>query len=186
MGLGALTLALIGFVPPAEATGTAVCTISGTITFSHSELTSTNGQWAIDPAVISCQGLYNGYERIMGPGKFAGSGTYTAFPSGSGTCLHSVGKGTVQYGFPTTDYDIRLVEPNDYTLVGAGAFSSPSLKGTFELPPPYDGDCVTKPVTTALFVAQASLVRFYPGGGGRPDPPRDPPDRYQPEKPRPF
>jgi hypothetical protein len=35
---------------------------------------------------------------------------------------------------------------------------------------------VTKPVTTALFVAQASLLRFYP-----PDP-----DRYVPEKPRPL
>jgi hypothetical protein len=27
---------------------------------------------------------------------------------------------------------------------------------------PYDGNCVTKPVTKALFVAQAVLTRFYP------------------------
>jgi len=171
VGLGILSL--VGLIPaePAEATGTAACAISGTITFSHSELTTTNGFWTIGPALISCQGPYNGYERITGPGTFAGSGTYTAFPSGSGACLHSVGKGRIQYGFPTTDYDIRLDEPNDYTLVGAGVLSSPSLKGTFEVTPPYDGDCVTKPVTAATFVAQASLVRFYPGGGGRPDPP---------------
>ncbi len=175
VGLG--TLALAGSViPPAGATGTAVCMISGTITFSDSALTTTDGVWTIGPAMINCQGPYNGYERITGPGRFAGSGTYTAFPRGSGTCLHSVGSGTVEYGFPTTAYDIRLVEPQNYTLVGAGAFTTPSLKGSFEVTPPYDGDCVTKPVTTALFVAQASLLRFYP-----PDP-----DRYKPEKPRPI
>jgi hypothetical protein len=174
VGLGALTL--VGFIPPAEATGTAACVISGTITFSHSALTTTDGFWTIGPAVINCQGPYNGYERITGPGRFAGSGTYTAFPYGSGTCLHSIGKGTVEYGFPTTAYDIRLVEPTSYTLAGAGTLSSPSLKGSFEVTPPYDGDCVTKPVTTALFVAQGWLLRFYP-----PDP-----DRYKPEKPRPF
>ena len=174
--MGPVVLTLVGWVPAAEATGTAVCTISGTITFSDSELTSTTGSWAIGPAVINCQGPYNGYERITGPGRFAGAGTYEAFPPATGTCLHSIGSGTVDYGFPTTAYDIRLVEPNTYALAGAGVFSTPSLKGTFEVTPPYDGDCVTKPVTTALFVAQASLLRFYP-----PDP-----DRYKPKKPRPF
>ena len=174
--MGLMVLALVGSVPPAVATGTAVCTISGTITFSHSELTTTEGFWTIGPAVINCQGPYNGYERITGPGQFAGAGSYTAFPYGSGTCLHSIGKGTVEYGFPTTAYDIRLVEPQNYTLAGAGTFTTPSLKGTFEVAPPYDGDCVTKPVTSALFVAEASLLRFFP-----PDP-----DRYKPEKPRPF
>lgn len=174
--MGLMVLALVGSVPPAEATGTAVCTISGTITFSPSELTTTDGFWTIGPALINCQGPYNGYERITGPGNFAGTGTYTALPDGSGTCLHSVGKGTVEYGFPTTASDIRLVEPNDYTLVGAGVFTTPSLRGTFEVAPPYDGDCVTKPVTKALFVAQASLLRFNP-----PDP-----GRYIPGKPRPL
>lgn len=171
LALGPLTL--LGFSPPAVATGAGICTISGTIRFAQSELAATEGQWSIGPAVISCQGLYNGYERILGPGDFAGAGTYTAFPDGSGACLHSVGSGTVEYGFPTTAYDIRLVEPQNYTLVGVGAFTTPSLRGTFEVTPPYEGDCVTKPVTQALFVAQASLVRFYP------------PDRYPPEKPRP-
>jgi hypothetical protein len=171
--IGLAVLALVGWVPSVEATGTAVCTISGTITFSNSGMNATDGSWAIGPAVINCQGPYNGYERIIGPGSFAGAGTYRAFPGGTGTCLHSVGSGTVEYGFPTTASDIRLVEPHNYTLAGAGAFTTPSLKGTFEVTPPYDGDCVTKPVTTALFVAQASLLRFYP-----PDP-----DRYIPERP---
>jgi hypothetical protein len=174
--MGLVVMALVGWVPPAEATGTAVCTISGTITFSHSELTSTAGTWTIGPAMINCQGPYNGYERVTGPGRFAGAGTYRAFPDGTGTCLHSLGTGTVQYGFPTTAYDIRLVEPGEYALAGAGAFTSPSLKATFEVAPPYDGDCVTTPVTSALFVAEAWLLRFYP-----PDP-----DRYKPGKPRPF
>jgi hypothetical protein len=174
--LGLVLLIQSGWLQPAAATGTAACTISGTITFTHSDLTSTDGSWAIGPAVINCQGPYNGYERIIGPGQFAGAGTYTAFPPGTGTCLHSVGSGTVEYGFPTTAYDIRLVEPHNYTLAGAGVFTTPSLKGTFQVTPPYDGDCVTKPVTTALFVAQASLLRFYP-----PDP-----NRYIPEKPRPL
>lgn len=140
--LGLVVLTQSAWLQPAEATGTAVCTISGTITFTHS--------------------------------GFAGSGTYQAFPPGTGTCLHSVASGTVEYGFPTTAYDIRLVEPHSYALAAAGVFTTPSLKGTFQVSPPCDGDCVTKPVPTALFVAQASLLRFYP-----PDP-----DRYIPEKPR--
>ena len=70
--MGLVVLALVGWVPSVEATGTAVCTISGTITFSHSELTSPDGSWAIGPAIINCQGPYNGYERIIGPGSFAG------------------------------------------------------------------------------------------------------------------
>lgn len=174
IGLGILPL--IGLVPAAQATGAALCTISGTITFSHSELTTTGGAWTIGPAVISCHGLYNGYERIMGPGTFDGAGSYSAFPDGSGTCLHSVGSGTVRYGFPTTAYDIRLVEPQDYTMAGAGAFTTPSLRGTFQVTPPYDGDCLTKPVTSALFLAQATLVRFYPPNPNRyiPKPPKRP------------
>ena len=174
--MGLVLLTRLSVLQPAEATGTAACTISGTITFTHSELTSTEGSWAISPAVISCQGPYNGYERVTGPGQFAGAGTYQAFPAGTGTCLHSIGSGTVEYGFPTTAYDIRLVEPHSYALAGAGAFTTPSLKGTFQVLPPYDGDCLTKPVTTALFVAEASLLRFNP-----PDP-----NRYIPEKPRPH
>jgi hypothetical protein len=170
----ALTLAvpLVGFVPAADATGAAGCTITGTITFVHSANSTTEGVWTIAPAVISCQGLFNGYERILGPGGFSGTGSYTALPGGSGTCLRNVGSGTVDYTFPTTASDVHLVEPNDYTLTGIGTFTSPSLKGSFQVTPPFEGDCVTKPITRALFLAETTLVRFVP-----PDP-----KRYVPPK----
>ena len=172
LAIGLACLPLVGLVPPAHATGAAGCTISGTITFTHAPNSVTQGVWSIAPAVISCQGLFNGYERILGPGGFSGSGSYTALPGGSGTCLRNVGSGTVDYTFPTTASDVHLVEPNDYTLAGVGTFTSPSLKGTFEITPPYEGDCVTKPITKALFLAEATLIRFVP-----PDP-----NRYLPPK----
>ncbi|MEW6473582.1 MAG: hypothetical protein AB1679_15045 [Actinomycetota bacterium] len=165
-------LPLVGLVPAADATGAAACTITGTITFLHAGNPATQGTWTIDPAVINCQGLFNGYERIVGPGRFSGTGSYTALPGGSGSCLRNVGSGTVDYTFPTTGADVHLVEPNDYTLAGIGAFTTPSLRGTFEITPPYEGDCVTKPITKALFLAEAMLVRFVP-----PDP-----QRYFPPK----
>ena len=170
--MGLLLLPLAGVVPPAEATGGGACTITGTITFSN--VHSTRGTWTIDPAVITCQGLYNGYERFTNPGTFSGTGSYTALPTRSGTCLHHVGSGTVDYTFSTSGSDIHLVEPQSYALAGAGAFATPSLRGTFQVTPPYDGDCVTKPVTRALFVAEATLVRFHP-----PDK-----DRYIPKLPK--
>jgi hypothetical protein len=166
------TLPFVGFVSPAGATGAAACTISGTITFTHSANTTTEGVWTIAPAIISCNGLFNGYERILGPGKFTGTGSYSALPGGSGTCLRNVGSGAVDYTFPTTASDVHLHEPNEYTLDGVGTLSSPSLKGTFQMTPPFEGDCVTKPITRALFLAEASLVRFVP-----PDP-----NRYLPPK----
>ena len=168
-----MTLPLAGFVPPAVATGGGGCTITGTISFTPSATSATEGRWAIDPAVIDCKGLYNGYRRFNGPGSFTGSGSYAALPVGSGPCFHQAGSGTVDYRFPTTGDDIHLVEPQDYTLVGAaGMFSTPSLRGTFQITPPSDGDCLTRPLTRALFVAEAALVRFYP-----PDP-----DRYLPKQ----
>lgn len=161
-----LMMPLVGHVPRADATGAAVCSITATITFSAGSLAATHGSWTIGPGVISCQGLFNGYERIMGPGSFTGSGTYRAFPGGSGTCLRNAGTGTLDYGFPTSQADIHLVERGAYTLAGAGAFMTPSLRGTFQVAP-LDGDCVTKPVTTGLFVAEATLVRFVPPGPDR-------------------
>ena len=155
-----VSLPLVGSVAPAGATGVAACTITGTITFLQSASTAEQGVWTIDPAVISCQGLFNGYDRILGPGKFSGTGSYTALPGSSGPCLRNVGSGKLDYTFPTTGSDVHLVEPNDYTLAGVGALTSPSLKGTFEITPPYEGDCVTKPITKALFLAEATLVRF--------------------------
>ena len=170
--MGLVLLPLAGAVPAAEATGGGACTITGTIGFSN--VHSTRGTWTIDPAVITCQGLYNGYERFTHPGTFSGTGSYTALPTRSGTCLHHVGSGTVDYTFATSGADIHLVEPQSYALAGAGVFTTPSLRGTFQVTPPYDGDCLTKPVTRALFVAEATLVRFHP-----PDK-----DRYIPRLPK--
>lgn len=164
--VGLMMAPLAGPVRDAGATGTAACTVSGTITFSAGSLAALEGVWAIGPAVISCHGLFNGYERILGPGSFTGSGTYQALPDGSGTCLRNVGTGTLDYGFPTSQADIHLVEAGSYTLAGAGAFMTPTLRGTFQVAP-VEGDCVSEPVTSAVFVAQVSLVRFNP-----PDPNR--------------
>jgi hypothetical protein len=172
--LGLAVLPLTGFVPAARATGGGGCAISGTIAFTQPAPGASQGLWSIEPGVINCAGLYNGYQRFNGPGSFTGSGTYTVGPLGAGACLHHVGSGTVDYRFPTTADDIHLVEPQDYALVGAaGAFTTPSLRGTFQISPPYEGDCLTKPLTRAFFVAQATLIRFYP-----PDP-----NRYLPRKP---
>ena len=52
-----------------------------------------------------------------------------------------------------------------------GRFTTPSLNGTFQVAPS-SGDCVTKSVTSAVFVAEAALVRFVP-----PDPQPVPPER---------
>jgi hypothetical protein len=161
--LGLVAWPLVGLAPVADATGAGACTITGTMTFTASSVMAPQGRWAIDPAVLSCQGVYNGYERILGPGKFSGAGTYTAFPPAGGSCLHNVGSGTVDYTVLTSASDVHLVEPHAYTLLGpAGTFETSSLRGTFQVMAPYEGDCVTKPVTKALFVAQAVLTRFYP------------------------
>jgi hypothetical protein len=155
-------LALLPFVwlaPTADATGGAACYISGTIKFLPSESSAGEGAWSIGPAFINCQGLYRGPERITGPGSFEGAGTYSQFLSGSGTCLHHVGSGKVDYIIPTTEADVHITEAHEFVFAGAGAFTTPSLNGTFQVAPPYEGDCVTKPVTKAVFVAEALLVR---------------------------
>jgi hypothetical protein len=156
MGLAALPLA--GFVPAAEASGGAICSISGTINLFPAS--ASQGHWTIEPAVINCQGLFRATERITGPGRFAGSGSYAEAPAGSGTCMHHAGTGKVDYMIPTSEADVRIQEPHDFVLAGAGAFTTPSLRGSFQITPPYEGDCVTRPVTRATFIAQAVLLRF--------------------------
>jgi hypothetical protein len=156
--VGLVALPLIGFAPTAEAAGGAVCSISGTINFFPAS--ATQGRWTIEPAVISCQGLFRATERITGPGTFAGSGSYAETPAGSGTCMHHVGTGNVDYMIPTSEADVRIREPQEFVLAGAGAFTTPSLRGSFQITPPYEGDCVTRPVTRATFIAQGLLVRF--------------------------
>ena len=170
---GLVLLPMLGSVPPADAAGVAACTITGTITFSSSAAPAPReGVWTIDPAVIDCHGMFNTWERILGPGSFTGSGTFTMAPHGGGACLQHVGSGTVDYRIPTSEQDVHLVEDQSFALAGAGSFRTPSLGGTFQLAPPHDGErnCMTEPVTRALFVAQALMVRVRPPQVERPDP----------------
>ena len=151
-------LPIVEFAPSAGAVGGGYCRISGPIVFSPR--TASEGQWSIEKAVIDCQGLLaGGRRRFLGPGPFKGSGSYSALPAAGGACLHQAGSGTVEYSFPTSGGYLVVSEPGAYTLAGIGSFTTPTLRGTFGLAPPYDGDCVTKPVTTATFVATTVLYR---------------------------
>ena len=158
-------LALVPFftsAPAAEATGAGACAIGGTITFSPSASAPSEGRWSIAPATIDCRGLFNtrGRERIMGPGSFAGSGSYGTVQSGDRNCLRQLGPGTVDYWIPTSEQDVHVVERPAFTLAGAGTFTTPTLRGTFQIPA-HEGDCGTGPVTRAMFLAQVTLVRSH-------------------------
>ena len=155
-----LTLAsFLTAVPAAHASAAGVCTISGTINFAPSA--SPQGRWEISPGVIECRGFFSG-NPMIGPGSFVGSGSYTAVPSGAG-CLEQLGSGTVDYWITTTEQQVHLIEPHSFILAGAGPFTTPTLRGTFQIPL-YDGNCVATPRTTTLFLAQVTLAR----GGPRP------------------
>ena len=155
-------LALSAFVAPtpsADALGLGACTISGTITFRHSPATPDNGSWQISPGVIQCRGQFNTRELMVRDGAFAGAGSYTVLPSGEGSCLRQLGSGTVDYWIPTDEQDVHVKEPHAFLLAGVGAFTTPTLRGSFQIPK-YDGNCLTTPVTKALFLAEVSLVRL--------------------------
>jgi len=156
--VGLFLLPLIGVVPSAHAMGAAVCTISGTFDLVPTSTTG-QGRWTIEPGVISCEGLFRAKRVITGPGKFRGSGTYDEASPGGGPCLHIVGTGQVDYTVPTFDADNQIHEPQDFVLAGAGAFATPSLRGSFQVAPPYEGNCLSKPVKGS-FVAEAILVRL--------------------------
>ena len=160
--------AAFGFTPTADAVGYGACTIAGTISFSAES--PAKGTWAIGPANLDCQGIIGKRARITGRGPFRGSGTYTALLPGDTGCLRQTGTGTVEYQIPTASGTIKVDEAVSHTLAGAGVLDTPSLHGVFQVPPPYDGDCVTKPVTRATFVAQLVLYRnprqFPPGAPG--------------------
>ena len=156
--VGLLLLPLIGVVPTAHAMGTAACRISGTIDLVPTSTTG-QGRWMIEPGVINCEGLFRAKRMITGPGKFSGSGTYDEASPGAGPCLHIVGTGQVDYTVPTFDADNRIQEQQDFVLAGAGAFATPSLRGSFQVVPPYEGNCLSKPVKGTL-VAEAVLVRL--------------------------
>lgn len=164
MLVGLALVPLLGFVPTARATGTGVCTISGTIHFTSSPRTPTEGGWSIEPAVMQCRGVFRGWDRILGPGSFKGSGVYSNPPTGGGTCVPQVGSGTVDYLIPTSEQDVRVIEPQGFLLAGAGSFTTPTLKGTFQVTPPFDGeaDCQAKPATEAYFLAEVVMLRLPP------------------------
>lgn len=148
-------------VPAAEAIGGAACTISGTINFFPPAPGTDEGQWRIGPGAITCAGALNGY-HFYGQGPFSGSGSYTGLPAGTGSCFHYLGTGTVDYVMRTGAMVHRIREAKRFTLAGAGAFVTPSLRGGLALAPPFEGDCLTKPLTQASFVAQALLPKTAP------------------------
>jgi hypothetical protein len=153
-----VVLPLVGFASHAGAAGGGVCRIMGRLVFSPK--TDSDGAWTIQDGVIDCQGvLAGGKNRILGPGPFKGSGTYGPLAPAGGACMHQTGTGTVDYRIPTSGGFLVISEPNSYAMVGAGSFTTPTLRGTFEAPPPYNGDCVTKPVTSTAFEAEALLYR---------------------------
>jgi hypothetical protein len=137
-----------------------VCAISGTITFRPSSAaTPDRGGWDISPAVIQCRGQFNTKELMVRQGSFAGSGAYTVVPSGEGRCLRELGTGTVDYWITTDEQDVHIKEPHAFLLAGAGAFTTPTLRGVFQIPTYEEGTCLTTPVTRGLFLAQVTMVR---------------------------
>ena len=159
--------AVVGFTPTADAVGYGACAIAGTISFAPES--PTKGTWTIGPANLDCQGIIGKRARIIGRGPFRGSGTYTALLPGD-ACFRQSGTGKVEYEIPTASGTIKVNEAATHTLAGAGVIDTPSLHGIFQLPPPYDGDCLTKPVSRATFVGQLVLYRnprqFPPGAPG--------------------
>jgi len=168
-GLAGLVLTtLVWPAPAAEAVGAGVCTISGTIRFTPSAAAG-QGLWDINPAVIQCRGMFNVVstprgthgvgEQFTGQGtSFTGSGSYKTVPSADGGCLHELGEGEVDYWIVTQNQDIHMQEKNAFHLAGAGTFTTPTLYGSFQIPL-HEGECLTGPATTALFLAEVFVVR---------------------------
>jgi hypothetical protein len=151
---GMALVPLVGWAPKADAIGAGSCTISGTIAFEPPTGPYMQGVWHIRPGAIDCKGLHKGPDYFTGQGIFNGTGTYKVLPSGTGQCIHQVGEGNVNYTLTTISSTYFVKEASEFVLAGAGKFSTPSLKGSFVIPPPYEGDCITTPVTRATFVAQ--------------------------------
>jgi hypothetical protein len=156
--LAVVALPVLGFSSTAGAIEEGACTISGTITFSSQAPSA--GVWTIGPAVIDCQGLVAARRLITGRGPFRGSGSFAALAPGDSGCLRQAGSGTLEYKIPTTAGDIVITEPENHTLAGIGSFNTPRLHGSFQVAPPYDGDCLTKPISRATFLAQVVLYGY--------------------------
>jgi hypothetical protein len=154
---------VVGFITPAHALGGAACLITGTMTFSRPSAavaTGDSGTWNISPGQITCNGIIKGY-RIYGAGPFTGSGTYAALPVGGGPCLQHVGTGMVDYVMRSGAMVWHMQESQQFVLAAAGKLATPTLRGPAKLAPPYEGDCVTKPVTRALFAAEVVMVNHH-------------------------
>jgi hypothetical protein len=160
--LALVVLPMLVSTQPAHAVGYGACTIVGTMTFSPMTMstgTMSTGTWTIGPATLDCQGVIGKRARITGRGPLTGSGTYTALAAGDG-CLRQSGTGKVEYTIPTASGTIQVSEAETHTLAPVGMIDTPTLHGALEVLPPYDGDCVTKPVSRASFVAQVLLYRY--------------------------
>ena len=166
---GSVLAGLLLPTPAADAIGAAECLISGTIRFTPTAGSPDRGSWDIDPAVIQCQGMFNfvssprqgnGVGEAFNPQgqQFRGFGEYKTIPSSDGGCLHELGVGTVDYYLRTVNQDIHMKEQNTFLLAGAGTFTTPTLYGSFQIPM-HEGSCLTGPATTALFMAEVTLVR---------------------------
>ena len=156
--LAVVALPVLGFSSTAGAIEEGACTISGTIAFSSQ--TPSAGVWTIAPAIIDCQGLVAARRLITGRGPFRGSGSFAALAPGDSGCLRQAGSGTLEYKIPTTAGDIVITEPENHTLAGIGSFDTPRLHGSFQVAPPYEGDCLTKPISRATFLAQVVLYGY--------------------------
>lgn len=165
--LAVVVLPVLGFSSTAHAIEEGACTVTGTIAFTTQS--PGTGVWSIGPAVIDCQGIAAARRLITGRGPFTGSGTFTALAPGDSGCLRQAGTGKLDYRIPTTAGDILITEQETHTLAGIGVLNTPRLHGTFQVAPPYEGDCVTKPITRATFVAQLVLYG-YPRELPRPGP----------------
>jgi hypothetical protein len=158
------TLALALFVapaPPADAIAVGACVITGTIRFTPSALGAERGAWEIGPAIIQCRGPFRvpHPEQMNGDaGAFSGIGSYTTDASGQGHCLRQLGSGTVDYWIRTEEQDVHVKEPHEFFLAGAGVFTTPTLRGTFQIPR-YEGNCLAAPVRKGTFLAEVTLVR---------------------------
>jgi hypothetical protein len=161
--LSALVPTVVGFVPPAQALGGAACLITGTITFSRPSATAATGDsgtWTISPGQITCNGVIKGY-RIFGSGPFTGSGTYAALPVPGGPCLQHVGTGMVDYVMRSGAMVWHMQEAQRFVVAAAGEIATPTLRGPVKLAPPYEGNCVTEPVTRALFAAEVLMINHH-------------------------
>lgn len=170
--IAVVATSVFGFVPPAHAVGGAACVLGGTIHFTEPFGTTGPGTWEINPGQIDCDGALNGY-RIFGSGPFTGKGTYTTLLPAGGPCLQRIGTGMVDYTFQSGAMMFHKQEKQQFIVAGVGKLTTPSIRATLQLAPPYNGDCLTMPVTRATFAAQGVMVwtaPFFldPGSGEQP------------------